>query len=317
MRGAASWCALAALIFALLNTASHRLVSHPPLAERGFVLITGASSGIGRSAVLSLAARHPGWQLLAGVRRESDVAALAALKLPNVRGLLLDVADGASRAAAAAEVARLAQSEDLPLLALVNNAGISRGAPVEHHDLADARAVFETNVFGALGLTQLLLPALRAARGRIVMVSSVAGFLSMPMTGVYAASKFALEALSDALRRELRGEVAVCIVQPAYVKSAIFGSASAASHALSGADAARASYPHLFTPAREAARTREIAGAAPTEATTDLAIEAALSDARPLARAQVASAGGMHASLLRWIAWALPERLVDSLDGSG
>ena len=309
-------CSALFLLLALLAAASHRLAWHPPLPSRGIVVVTGASTGIGRSAAVHLARSHPGWLLLAGVRRQADAESLAREGLSNLRGLQLDVADGGSREAAAAEVAATAAREELPLIALVNNAGVSRGAPVQYHDLADARGVFDVNVFGTIGITQALLPMLRAARGRVVFVSSVAGFLAMPMTGFYAASKFALEALVDALRRELRGAVSVTVVQPAYVSSAIFASSTAASLAMPGAEAAVADYPHLFTPARKAARDREIANAASTEV-TDVAIAAALTDSRPLTRVQVARASGMHASVIAWLAWALPDRVLDIIDGSG
>ena len=307
--------AVVAVLVAMLAAASHRLVSFPPLAARGLVVVTGASTGIGAAAAQRLARAHPGWTVLAGVRKAADAAAVSALGVANLRPLTLDVASEASRAAAVAEVLGLAERTAQPLLALVNNACVSRGAPVEFNDLADARAVFETNVFGLLGLTQALLPALRASRGRVVFVSSVAGFLAMPMSGVYAASKFAVEALADALRREVRGAVSVTVVQPAYVKSAIFGTSTAASLALPGAAEAKAAYPHLFTPARAAARDKEIADAAGTEV-TDAAIEAALVDARPLARVQVARAAGMPATFLSWLAWALPDRAIDMIDGS-
>ena len=300
------------LLVAFLAAASHRLVAFPPLAEHGIVIVTGASSGIGASAAQHVARGHPGWTVLAGVRKEADAAAVSALGVANLRPLILDVASESSRSAAVAEVLAMGK----PVLALVNNAGVSRGAPVEFHDVADARAVFETNVFGLLGLTQALLPALRASRGRVVFISSVAGFIAMPMAGVYAASKFAVEALADSLRRELRGAVSVTVVQPAYVKSSIFNTGSAASLALPGVDEAKAAYPHLFTPARVAARDKEIAEASSTDV-TDAAIEAALVDARPLTRVQVARAAGMHATVISWLAWALPDRLLDLIDGSG
>jgi len=313
MRCAWLTAAAAVALLAAVRSASLRLVAHPPLPAVGCVLVTGASTGIGRSAALSLAAAHPGWTILAGVRKEADGAALLAGGAPsNVVPLLVDVADDASRAAAAAAIA--ARPE--PLIALVNNAGVSRGVPVEMHALADARDVFAVNVFGALGMTQLLLPALKKSGGRIVMISSVAGRIAMPLTGVYAASKFALEALSDALRRELGGSVSVTVVEPAYVKSAIFQASVAASSVAGGDAAAKEAYPQFYTAARTAAREREIASADDTRV-TDAAIEAALTDARPLTRVQVARAAGMPASFIVWLVWALPDRLADLVGASG
>ena len=307
--GIAWSCAAALLLLTLLSSAAHRAAWHPPLAARGLVLVTGASSGIGRSAALSLARAHPQWTVLAGVRRREDAAAVEA-EAANVRGLLLDVADARSRAGAAAAVLAL-QASHGPLLALVNNAGVARSVPAELHDLADARAVFEVNFFGLLGLTQALLPALRASRGRIVQLSSMAGRIATPLNGIYAASKFAVEAVSDALRRELAGAVSVTVVQPAFVRSAIFRADKAAASTLSGGDdAARAAYPHLYTAARTAALQSELDAAASTDC-TDAAIGAALTDARPLARVQVAHASGVPATVIAWLAWALPDRVFD------
>lgn len=100
---------------------------------------------------------------------------------------------------------KLASESKLPLVAVVNNAGISRTSPAEYHLLQDAKEVFDTNFFGVMDLVQLTLPLLRESKGRIIMVSSVAGKVGRPMSGVYTASKFALEGFSDCLRREMIG----------------------------------------------------------------------------------------------------------------
>ena len=290
-----------------------RSVEYPPLAERGLVLVTGASTGIGRHAVEALSRSHPGWVVLAGVRKSADAASISALGRANLRPLVLDAADAASRARALAEVANISAAEALPLLALVNNAGISGMLPLEFHDLGDARAMFEVNVWGAIGLTQLFLPVLRQNQGRIVMVSSVAGEITRPGSGIYSASKHALEAAADALRRELLPfRVSVSVVQPAYVKSAIFASQDTRTAALGDHDARRV-YPHLYSAARGAKRTAEVAGGAEPTVTSD-AIDAALTDSRPLTRHAVASAAGMPAWLIVLLAHWMPDRLIDLIN---
>ena len=160
------------------------------------VLITGCSTGIGRAAASHLAAR--GYTVIATARRVEDLADLAAA---GCRTLPLDVTDEASMRAAVDATEAAHGRIDV----LVNNAGYSQSGAVESVPLARTRAQFETNVFGPLRLTQLVLPGMRRRRaGRIVNISSMGGRLVFPGGGVYHASKYAVEALSDALRYELR-----------------------------------------------------------------------------------------------------------------
>ncbi len=287
--------------------------SCPALPVRGIVVITGASTGIGRHAAEALARAHPGWLVLAGVRREADAAALRALALPNLRPLHVDVADGAERERAASEVVALSASTGLPVLALINNAGVLRTVPVELHDVEDARRLFDVNVWGALGLSQLLLPALRQSHGRLVMVSSMAAMISTPLNGVYSASKFALESLSDALRRELGPHhVSVSIIQPGMVQSAIFGTSVPHTAALEGSARAREAYPELYTASRDKVAQHELATAAHPSCVSD-AIEHALSSPQPRARYPVAHGAGLPAWFLSWLFWGLPDRVLDRM----
>lgn len=181
-------------------------------------LVSGSSTGIGHACALRLARR--GWKVFAGVRKEPDGDRLRQQAPERIQPVLLDVESEAS-VRAAVETVRAASGGRLD--ALVNNAGIVVGGPMELLPLADLRRQFEVNVFGAVGLTQACLPLLRAARGRVVNMSSVSGRVSFPLLGAYCASKFALEAVSDAMRRELAPwGIRVAIVEPGAVATPIW-----------------------------------------------------------------------------------------------
>jgi NAD(P)-dependent dehydrogenase (short-subunit alcohol dehydrogenase family) len=190
-------------------------------------LITGASTGIGRATALRLSAS--GWTVLAGVRDPSAGERLLAEAGPPGRliPLALEVTDAAQIAAAAArvqeEAACAGASARGGLDALVNNAGIGVGGPLELISPDELRRQFEVNVFAQVAVTQALLPALRRAGGRIVFVSSIGGRVAMAFTAPYAASKHAIEAFGDALRVELRSSgVQVALVEPGSVATPIW-----------------------------------------------------------------------------------------------
>lgn len=178
------------------------------------VLVTGASSGIGEATALHLARK--GFRVWAGARRLEKLKPLEALAEGRIRTLALDVLDPASVAAAVK-----AASGDGPLYGLVNNAGVSVTGPVEEVPLDDWRRQFETNVFGVVATIQAALPAMRAAGGgRIVNIGSVAGRLASPFMGAYAASKHALEGLTDSLRRETAGfGIKVSLIRPGFINT--------------------------------------------------------------------------------------------------
>ena len=218
-----------ALLASLLHLIHQRFISSFPVHHQGIIIITGASSGIGRHAAEHLARK--GYHVLAGVRRDDDFNEIETRRFtghcPHLYALKLEVTSNESIQAAAEEVRRIMTSTDLPLVALVNNAGIGGGLAIEMESLANVRAVFEVNVFGVLATTQAFLPMLRSSRGRIVMVSSTAGFLCGPMFGIYCASKHALEGISDALRMEVAGQgISVSIIQPGYVNTNFITAAS-------------------------------------------------------------------------------------------
>jgi NAD(P)-dependent dehydrogenase (short-subunit alcohol dehydrogenase family) len=181
------------------------------------VLITGASRGIGRASAIKLAAA--GWTVYAGVRSEADGKRLAADAGPSLVPLVLDVTD-------AGHLAALPGHLDGHLDAVVNNAGFALDGPVETIGLDDLRRQYDVNVVGQVGVTQAVLPLLRASRGRIVFVSSLSGRLSTPLTGAYNSSKFAIEALGDALRVELRRwKLPVVLVEPGPVATDMWSGA--------------------------------------------------------------------------------------------
>ena len=180
------------------------------------VLVTGASTGIG-FACADLLARN-NFTVFAGVRTEADAQRLACLH-ENVRPVTLDVCNSEQIDAAAKTI----RSSGMPLAGLVNNAGIALGGPLEYLPLDALRKQFEVNFFGAFAVTLACLPMLRAARGRIVMMSSVSGEIAPPFVGPYSASKFALEAMSDSLRMELAPSgIRVSVIQPGNVKTPIW-----------------------------------------------------------------------------------------------
>jgi NAD(P)-dependent dehydrogenase (short-subunit alcohol dehydrogenase family) len=186
------------------------------------VLVTGTSTGIGRATALHLAKR--GTIVYAGVRRASDGEKLAADGGANIRPLQVDVTDAISIATA---VETIAARGDVRLGALVNNAGAAFAGPLEMLPPSALRAQFDVNFFGPIALAQAVLPLLRETRGRIINVSSIGGKLVTPFVGAYSASKFSLEAASDAMRVELAPwGVRVVLIEPGAVKTPIWQSAS-------------------------------------------------------------------------------------------
>lgn len=177
------------------------------------IVVTGASTGIGAACARELA--HKGFHVLAGVRREVDADALRA---DGIEPCILDITVESDVAAIADRVAR--DPLHRPLRALVNNAGIAVNAPVETLPVAEWRRQFEVNLFGHIAITQALFPALLSSAGTVVNISSVGGKVVLPTYGAYAGSKFALEAASDALRREVAElGIKVVVIEPGAVKT--------------------------------------------------------------------------------------------------
>ena len=187
---------------------------------RGFVVVTGTSSGIGAATVSRLA--NMGFHVFAGVRREEDAKSARSAANQAVTPLMIDITDPAMIAAAAKTVEEAVAERGLA--GLVNNAGIVKPGPLEFQPLDDFRRQLEVNLVGPLSVIQAFLPLIRRGGGRIVNVGSIGGLLALPIQGAYSASKFALEALSDALRLELRQwKIPVSHVDPGVTDTPIFG----------------------------------------------------------------------------------------------
>jgi NAD(P)-dependent dehydrogenase (short-subunit alcohol dehydrogenase family) len=171
------------------------------------VLVTGAARGIGRAIVEHLAST--GWDVIAGVRSEQDAHSINKVDPQRVSAVILDITD-------ADHIAKLADALPMRLDAVVNNAGVAVGGPVETVSSDDWRKIMEVNVIGQFAVTRAVLPKLRESRGRALFISSVNGRIATPMLGPYSASKFALEAACDALRVELKSwGVSVVLIEPA------------------------------------------------------------------------------------------------------
>lgn len=270
--------------------------------DGGLVVVTGASSGIGAATARLLARR--GHHVLAGVRRTEDAETIRGARIEPV---LLDIADSDHVEALAARVRDDPLSR--PLRALVNNAGVGVNVPVESFAIDEWRKLFEVNLFGHVAMTQALLPALFDSKGRVINISSVGGRVAMATYGPYAATKFALEAVSDALRRELApAGVPVVVIEPGAVLTNMLGRASSAAHdrvALM-APGQRERYGGLMhAVAAQAAKSAE--SGVPPEAAAEV-IAHAVTARTPRPRYTV----GREAALLRLVR-VLPDRTLDRI----
>jgi NAD(P)-dependent dehydrogenase (short-subunit alcohol dehydrogenase family) len=263
----------------------------------GTVLVTGASTGIGEATVLHL--KTLGFDAIGAVRKDEDAERLEGRGVRTVR---IDVTNAEQIAAARDELG------GAPLAGLVNNAGVAVAAPLELLPIEQLRSQLEINVIGQAAVTQAFLPALRQGRGRIVNVSSIGGRVALPLVGAYNTSKFALEGMSDAWRRELRPfGVDVILIEPGGVKTPIWGKSTETADALleDGPPEIRQLYGELIEGVRT--RTQKIAretGSDPSEVAE--AIGAALTADRPRTRYLVGRDAKLRAGVQR-----LPDRLRD------
>lgn len=260
------------------------------------ILITGASGGVGRALVDRFAAQ--GWRVFAGVRSISSAPPLAERR-PAVYPIELDLLDDASVARAGRQLHDTLHETGLD--ALVNNAGLSADGPVELLPIADLREAFAVNVFGAVAVTQAVLPLLRQARGRIVNMGGAAGRVPMPMYGALSASKAALDSISDVLRMELRHQgVAVTYIEPGALATDFLNRSAGvrAERGYAGEPAATAIYSEAI---RRVGETLAAAKPAPLDPTLRT-IERALTARTPAARYVV----GREAKTLTGVVRRLP-----------
>lgn len=265
------------------------------------VLVTGASRGIGRATATRLA--EHGFDVLAGVRTSEDGDSLKRDGAGRIQPVILDVTNQE-------HIDALREVGTGPLDAVVNNAGIVVGGPVEAVTPADLRHQLEVNVVGQIAVTQAVLPSIRDAKGRIVFVSSLSGRISTPMTGAYNASKFALEALADALRIEVRPwRIPVVLVEPAQTDTDMWRSADQQLE-----DTVAALSPehrelyrkHIDGQRKSIPRSQKMA--VPPEAAAEV-IEHALKTSRPKARYVV----GAGPRIMGAVGRLMPSRIADPL----
>ncbi|MFO0722146.1 MAG: SDR family oxidoreductase [Myxococcota bacterium] len=275
---------------------------------RGRALITGATSGIGRQTALALV--RQGWEVFAtGIERDR-FAALEQEAGPGLVALYLDVTDPASIAAAHAEVQARTHGHSIDVL--INNAGYGAAGPTESFNDAAVQAQFEVNVFGLLRVVRAFVPDLRAKRqGRVINISSLGGLFTLPMLGVYNATKYAVEALSDALRMELRPfGIEVVLIEPAMIHTGFADRSMREAKKLEDP-----SSPYAPIMAESAALRAEMERTAYPVHHVVAAIERAIYAARPRARYAAPRRAGWAVAVLRMLPTWLLDAILSRLAG--
>ncbi len=268
------------------------------------VLITGASTGIGRATALQL--DKSGWRVFAGVRKEADAATLREAGSDRLEPLMLDVTDADQIRAAAERIGT--ETGPAGLDGLVNNAGIAVPGPLETLPIEDFKRQIEVNLSAQVAVTQAMLPTIRTARGRIVFITSIGGLMAFPMFGAYHAAKFGLEAVGDVFRQELRPwGISVSVVEPGSIATPIWdrGEAEVDAIAARAGDGHVQLYGEAIDAYRGVARKTGERGIPPEKVA--IKIEHALSARRPRVRYLV----GADARGQAFASRVLPDRLVD------
>lgn len=286
------------------RAAADRIAAMAAASERGAVVVTGASSGIGEACARRLAGL--GFRVFAGIRNPADGERLER-EIAGVTAVRIDVTDAGSIAQAVAAVREATGGRGLA--GLVNNAGIAVPAPLEHQPIEDFRRQLDVNLVGQVAVTQAFLPLLRTARGRIVNVSSIGGKVAVPLLGAYAASKFALEGLSDSLRRELRPwGMHVAVIEPGTIATPIWDKGIVSGDELRAqmsADAER-DYGALIATVRTASEQGAREGLPPDAVAREVAH--ALTARKPRTRYLVGRDAKSRAAIARF----LPDRFMDA-----
>jgi NAD(P)-dependent dehydrogenase (short-subunit alcohol dehydrogenase family) len=277
-----------------------------PAEETRFILVTGASTGIGKSCVAYLDTR--GYHVFAGVRRAEDGSRLRDEISDRVEPVLLDVTEPEGIAAAAARITETAGRAGLR--GLVNNAGIVEAGPLEYLPSEALRRQFEVNVTGQMAVTRAFLPLIRAGQGRIVFMGSSSGYLAFPLMGPYAASKHAIEALADALRVELRRwRIPVSVIEPGAIATPIWEKSKEHAEATAALYPPEAEEQYAFLLERARRQTAKMVEAAIPPETVARAVFHALIAPRPRLRYPV----GIDARLQWVLGRCVPGRLRDWL----
>jgi NAD(P)-dependent dehydrogenase (short-subunit alcohol dehydrogenase family) len=274
----------------------------PNSTDARSVVISGASTGIGRACALHL--DRLGFHVFAGVRRAAAGEALARVASPRLSPIVLDVTDPDAVAAAR----QIVMDRKIPLAGLVNNAGTTVPCPLEYLPLDTLRQQLEVNLVGHVAMTQAFLPLLRRSRGRVVNISSLAGRLPVPVMGSYTAAKHALEGLSGSLRLELAGTgVHVAVVEPGNIRTPMGGKLHRDVHtAMSAMSDDRAGRYRALIRGVEVAIADGAERGAPPEVVAE-AVTHALTSHRPRIRYPV----GPMAGRMTFLARVLPDRWLD------
>jgi len=276
------------------------------LGSNRAIIITGASTGIGAACALHL--DRLGFTVFAGVRKPEDGQVLQQTSSERLLPILIDVTDQPSIQRCLSLVSERCGAAGV--YGLVNNAGIAVPAPLEAIPLSDLRRQLEVNVIGQLAVTQAFLPLIRQARGRIVNMGSIAGRSTIPLMGAYSASKFALEAMTDALRLEVQPwGIQVSIIEPGAITTPIWAKSAddaAGREAIMGTEVKR-----LYGPTVAAVR-KVVDEAAKRAISADVVakvVEHALTAPVPKTRYLV----GTDAKIRAFIGQILPDRIMDRL----
>src|SRR5690349_18872377 len=276
------------------------------IGDNRAVVITGASTGIGAACALHL--DRLGFVVFAGVRKSEDGVALQKAGSHRLVPLELDVTDPTTIQKSHAVV--LEATKKRGLFGLINNAGIAVVGPLEAVPISDLRQQLEVNVIGQVAVTQEFLPLVRQARGRIVNMGSIAGLSTMPLMGPYSASKFALEAITDALRLEVQQwGIHVAIIEPGAIATPIWNKSTI--EAAEREAAIETELRTLYKPV--VAAVRKVVGEASKRAISSDAVakvvEEALTASAPKTRYLVGTDAKFRALLVR----LLPDRISDKL----
>jgi len=274
---------------------------------KGSILITGASTGIGEACTLHFAGL--GWQVFAGVRRDQDGDRLKASADGLVLPVEMDVTDLASVERGVKAIG--AELNGAGLTALVNNAGIAVGGPVEYVPLEEWRRQLEVNVIGQIAVTQAVLPMLRrsGARGRIVFMGSIGGRMASPLIAPYSASKHAIEAIGEAMRHELASTgIRTVVIEPGAVRTPIWDKGQSAADDIEASMPPEAleRYGSAVSDLRRAMTFQARTGVGPEVVAR--VVEKAVTSSRPRPRYLV----GRDAKMMATVARLLPDGVRDA-----